>query len=667
MRSRSLAKNETGAGTYSPWYDDRFAKEHFSKKKNELAQTHTDGDLEKFEDWLKQSQRRFQALFNRLSDESKAAYQASAKHFGGYIGLRHAKVSEIVARLISLSYIEASTLVEEYISWMNEDEELAPNTINRHLAALRFFVDTARRVGWVEYKLDVKGVKSKRVKDVDAFSEREFKRILRTVQRAQGQTAARNKLMVYMLAFMGLRISSVLSLDYENIDFDRRRLKLRWKGEGKNYQWRPAGPMVFEALEEWLEQRGRHPGPIFNNFDPGKKGTGRLIRRSAERIVREIGEEAGTKKRLRTHAFRHFYADDNLKATNQNTRDVSGGLGHKNIKTIEEYVSKGKGDKRTRDLVEDMEHRWIFQNKKPSEAEDEEEDFEDEYEDEEEDLEDDIPGVVSTTEAVKNKESWTRISCGMQNVDRAFGGTHGEYGVVIGGLILLGGNPGIGKSTLIRQMCAGFCRSNKKLKVLYASGEESVGQIAEGLERVNATHKNFKLASERSINTICEFAERIRADVLVIDSINAVTLDGNAKPAGSVTQLKGCSQYLMDWLKGTGDKDDPEYESARDLAVIIIGHVDKKGNIGGPRMMEHYVDAVFKFTGTANLKPRTLSSEKNRFGDTTRIANFDMTNTGLVERNSPHDFLEDEDDAGPISSFGEDEDIEEDEFEDEDD
>lgn len=670
--NRSIARNDTGANVYSPWYNDNFAKDHFNNKKTELAETHTDGDLEKFGEWLKRTQRRFQSLFDRLSDESKCAYQASAKHFGGYIGIKRAKISEIVARLISLSYIEASTLVEEYISWMAEDEELAPNTINRHVAALRFFVDTARRVGWVEYKLDVKGVKTQKVKDVDAFSEREFRKILRTVQRAQGKTAARNKLLVYMLAFMGLRISSVLSLDYENIDFEQRRFKVRWKGEGKNYQWRPSGPIVFDALEEWLDQRGKHSGPIFTNFDPGKKGTGRLTRRSAERIVREIGGESGTKKKLRTHAFRHFYADDNLKATNQNTRDVSGGLGHKNIKTIEEYVTKGKGDKRTRNLVEDMEQRWIRDGNVEPEDPEEEDDLEEEYEEEDEDdeEEEDIPGVVSAFDAAENPVVYERIKTGMDNVDDVLGG-----GLVSDSIILLGGYPGIGKSTIARQMAACICKADHSKKVLYASGEEPVEQIVEALKRIKAVHKRVKLCSERSIDTICDNAERLKADVLIVDSVSTVSVDEVKKKPGSITQVKAVGQYILDWVKGVGNKDNPEYQEGSGICTIIISHVDKKGQIAGPKTLEHYVDAVLIFEGQKRQKPRILSQEKNRFGGTTKVAMFKMTKKGLIEQELPPQYRdefddeddEDEEDTGPINSFGKDEDIEDDEFEDEED
>ncbi len=659
----SLAKFEAGASVYSSWYTDLFSKEHFSNKKNELARVYAEGDFQKFGDWLNKTQRRFQSLFDRLSDETKRAYQSSAKHFGGYIGIKHAKVSEIVARLISLSYIEACTLIEEYIRWMEEEQELSPNTINRHVAALRFFVDAARRVGWVEYKLDVKGVKTQKVKDVDAFSEKEFRRILRVINRATGKTAARNKLMIYMLAFMGLRISSALSLDFENIDFENHRFKVRWKAEGKNYKWRPVGTFVFKALKEWLEDRGDHPGPIFTNFDPGKKGSGRLTLRSAERIVAEIGAEAGTRKKLHTHAFRHFYADDNLKATNQNTRDVSGGLGHKNIKTIEEYVTKSKGEKRTRKLVEQMEKRWVEETLEES-HEDDLEDHEDDNEDNDiEEVEEEIDGVVSAQEAIDNRIEYERISSGMSNVDIALGG-----GIVVGSLLLFGGNPGIGKSTLVRQMCARTCYANPKMRVLYASGEEPVPQIAEALNRIGAVHKNFRLTSERSINTICRYAERLKVGLLVVDSVNAVAKDGNHKEPGGVTQLKAVARYLMEWTKGIASDEDDEIKDGSGISVIIICHVDKKGKVAGPKMLEHFVDALFMFTGSEHTKPRTLSSSKNRFGDTTKIAMFKMTKKGVIEQECRQNDDDDEDDDdGPINTFGEDEDIEDGELEDEED
>lgn len=642
-----------GAKSYSEWYTPRLAKDRFDKKQNALALNDGDDDAvdaQKRSGWNARARRRFQAAFDRLSDESKTSYQSSARHFGKYLGLRQAKVSEIVARLICLSYTEACTLVEEYTTWMQDEVELSPNTINTRLAALRFFVDTSRRVGWVEWKLDVKGVKSRTVKDTSGPTTKEFKRILRTVNMATSKLARRNRLMVYMLAFMGLRITSVLSLDYENIDFKKKRFKVRWKGEGPNVLlWRPAGPIVFGALEDWLDQRGRKDGPIFTSFDPGKKGTGRITRRSAERIIAEIGAEANSEsKRLHPHAFRHFHATDNLEATDGNTRKVMKSTGHKSVKTLEFYDDERRDD--ARDVTEKMEARWMNVDLKDADPkgeyeddEDDEEEYEDDEDDEEE--EDRTPrraGVVSASEAVDNPVDYDRISTGIEGVDIVLGG-----GLVPGSLVLLGGYPGIGKSTLGRQVGKGICAINPGAKVLYASGEEPTKQIAEQLKRLRCVHKNFLLVSERSVNTITEIAEEENATALIIDSVSTVSVDGVKKKVGSVTQVKAIGQFLMDWAKGTGDDEDEDEEPrGSDIPIIMISHVSKDGTIAGPQTLEHNVDVVLIFSGERNLKPRCLNQEKNRFGDTTKMAFFEMTKRGLIEKEPPpgvNDDFEDDD------------------------
>src|SRR5690606_38094227 len=118
---------------------------------------------------------------------------------------------------------------------------------------------------------------------------------------------------VYMLAFMGVSISSAISLDMENIDFEQRKFKVKWKAKGDSvarYVWRPVGPETFSALEDWLEVRGRDPGPIMISLDRAKRGSGRLTVRSAQKIIANIGVEAATKKPLHPHAFLHFHATD---------------------------------------------------------------------------------------------------------------------------------------------------------------------------------------------------------------------------------------------------------------------------------------------------------------------------------------------------------------------
>jgi len=642
---------DNGIGLYSTWYNDKFIREKLKQKQTELARREELGEIENVKEWHARAQRRFQAAFDRLSDETKRSYQSSARHFGKYMGLKRgeSKVSAIVARLIMLSYIEASTLVEEYVHWMQEEQDLAPNTINVRLAALRWFVDTARRVGWVEWKLDVKSVKAENIKDTSGPSDAEFRRILRVINRAEGKASIRNKLMVYMLAFMGMRISSVISLNYENINFKQRTFKVRWKGKGKIYIPRPAGPAVMSVLKEWLQVRGYHDGPIFISLDRGKKGSGRLTIRSARKIIRNIGAEASTKKILGPHAFRHFHTTENLEATDGNIHKVQQSTGHTDPRMVARYDDKRKDEARS--VTEEMEKRWLGSlddteesDEATLEAEQEEEIYRIDPNDE------DLADVVTAIDAVDNAVTYVRYSTGMESVDELLGGTDDAgYGLVRGSIVLIGGYPGIGKSTLARQICYNVVENNPGEKVLYASGEETTDQIGEALDRLDSKHQNFLLLAERSIDKICRAAQKLRVCTLVVDSVGTVTLDSVDKRPGSVTQVKAVGQYLMDWTKGIDE------EPGTDITVIIISHVDKKGQIAGPKVLEHTVDAVFVFDGEKRQRMRTLGCEgKNRFGDSTKVAFFDMTENGLVEVIPPDDDDDDEDDDDDDLGFDED-------------
>lgn len=625
-------KNMSGAEIFSPWYSDSFVQDKLEDKQTDLAKMQERGEIRSAKGWNEKAQRRFKRHWDRLSDETKRSYQSAARHFGKYLGLKriNSKVSNIVARLIVLSYMEATTLVEEYIMWMEQDLELSPNTINVRLAAMRWFVDAARRVGWVEWKLDVKNVKGGRVTDTSGPSPAEFRRIIRVVNTAEGRGSMRNRFLVYMLAFMGVRISSAISLDLENIDFESRRFRVKWKGKGESvsrYVWRPVGPETFEALEEWLEVRGRAQGPIMISLDRAKRGSGRLSIRSAQRIIEGIGREAATKKKLTPHGFRHLHATDSLEAE-ADPRRVMKSTGHKDTRTLLGHYDDSD-DTAAREVATSMESRWLDNLEKHEEADEREiqERYSDgEAEANEEDFDD--LGVVTSTSAAAEVVEYERMSTGMDGVDGLLGGKEGRRGLVAGSIVLLGGFPGIGKSTLARQVCYNICEANPGAKILYASGEESADQIGEALGRLECEHDNLLLLPEKSVNRICLVAERLGVSVLVIDSVSTVAVDECKKPPGSITQVKSIGHHFLKWCKGVGD------EEGSGIAVIIVSHVDKKGNIAGPKALEHHVDVVLSFMSPSKRsRMRSLGCEgKNRFGDATKEMYFEMTGKGLVEQ-----------------------------------
>lgn len=641
-------KPKKGVEIYSPWYSGEFVQEKLESKKIELARLEISGDIRSAEGWNEKARRRFQLHFDRLASETKRSYQSSARHFGKYLGLPKAetKVSNIVARLILLAYLEATTLIEEYVMWMQTDLELAPATINVRLAALRWFVDSSRRVGWVDWKLDVRSVKGGKVTDTSGPSEAEFRRILRVVNSMPGPAGARTKALVYILAFMGVRISSAISLDVDNINYDERSIRVRWKGKGEtkaHYIWRPVGEETFEAIEDWIKVRGSEDGPVFVGVGRAKRGLNRLSIRSAQRDIEKVGREAATRKKLTPHGFRHFFATNNLKEEGD-TRRVMKATGHTNVKTIEAYDDSD--DQAAREVVESMESRWledIDDHEDEDIAEIQERyggNTDSESEAETTELED--MGVFSATAVAASSVSYNRISTGMKSVDGMFGGKGEKFGLVRGSLVLIGGAPGIGKSTLSRQICFNICESNPGMRVLYGSAEETPEQISEALERLECTHDNFLLVSERRVDRVCEIADKAKASVVVIDSISTVVVDGINKPPGSITQVKAAGQHLLDWCKGVDDG------RGSDAVVILIAHVTSDDRIAGPRELEHHVDAIYMFSSPSKRsKQRSLGCEgKNRFGDATKEIFFEMTGKGLVEKS-----LVDDDEIGSEDNY----------------
>lgn len=216
-----------------------------------------------------------------------------------------------------------------------------------------------------------------------------------------------------------------------------------------------------------------------------------------------------------------------------------------------------------------------------------------------------------------NHES--RFSTGIGELDRVLGG-----GAVVGSLVLVGGAPGIGKSTLLLQICNSLCQSRK---VLYVSGEESERQLKMRAERIGVLPENLYALSETRLVNILEIVDTIKPDILIADSIQTLFNEDNESSPGSISQVKDCTMSLMHLSKSCG------------ITVFVVGHINKDGAIAGPKVLEHMVDCVLYFEGDHNSSYRLLRAAKNRFGSTNEIGVFEMADSGLIEVPNPSQML----------------------------
>lgn len=212
-----------------------------------------------------------------------------------------------------------------------------------------------------------------------------------------------------------------------------------------------------------------------------------------------------------------------------------------------------------------------------------------------------------------------RYFTGVSELDRVLGG-----GIVKGSLVLLSGDPGIGKSTLLLQICNYIGKNNS---ILYVSGEESVRQIKLRANRLNVNSENLYIATTTNAETIIHTIEQTKPSLVMIDSIQTMSLNNVNSSAGSLVQVRECTNSFMRVAK--------EYE----IPIFIVGHVNKDGAIAGPKVLEHIVDAVLYFEGDRNLSYRILRAVKNRFGSTNEIGMFEMQQQGLVEVTNPSKML----------------------------
>lgn len=208
-----------------------------------------------------------------------------------------------------------------------------------------------------------------------------------------------------------------------------------------------------------------------------------------------------------------------------------------------------------------------------------------------------------------------RISTGVSEFDRVLGG-----GIVEGSLVLISGDPGIGKSTILLQICEHLGKSRN---VLYVSGEESASQIKLRAGRLGVTTENLGILAETDIGVIVETIKTSKPDVVIIDSIQTMVYDEISSTAGSITQVRECTNILMHLAKSL------------EIPILVVGHVNKDGAIAGPKVLEHIVDTVLYFEGERNYSYRILRGVKNRFGSTNEIGVFEMKQNGLREVENP--------------------------------
>lgn len=212
-------------------------------------------------------------------------------------------------------------------------------------------------------------------------------------------------------------------------------------------------------------------------------------------------------------------------------------------------------------------------------------------------------------------EEEIRYKTGLSELDRVLGG-----GIVKGSLVLLSGDPGIGKSTILLQIC-NFV--GQDLNILYVSGEESIYQLKLRADRLGVTSTNLTVMSQTDVQAICDYITSNKPELVIIDSIQTMVLSELSSSAGSVTQVRESTSMFMRTAKNNN------------IPIIVVGHVNKDGNIAGPKVLEHIVDAVLYFEGDRNMSYRILRAVKNRYGSTNEIGVFEMLDTGLSQVENP--------------------------------
>ncbi len=231
----------------------------------------------------------------------------------------------------------------------------------------------------------------------------------------------------------------------------------------------------------------------------------------------------------------------------------------------------------------------------------------------------DLSSAIVGLRGIDSDHDEVRYSTGLSELDRVLGG-----GLVKGSLVLLGGEPGIGKSTMLLQICEFLGEDHT---ILYVSGEESARQIKLRANRLGVRSENLYLLAENDCEAICDVVVKEKPEIVIIDSIQTMSIQGLSSACGSVAQVRECTNLFMRTAK------------SEEIPFFIVGHVNKDGAIAGPKVMEHIVDAVLYFEGQRNLSYRILRAVKNRFGSTNEIGVFEMRDRGLAQVENPSQLL----------------------------
>lgn len=231
-----------------------------------------------------------------------------------------------------------------------------------------------------------------------------------------------------------------------------------------------------------------------------------------------------------------------------------------------------------------------------------------------------ISGIVAETD--------TRIHMPSEELNRVLGG-----GLVAGSIVLIGGEPGIGKSTLVLQNIL----SIRGKRILYVSGEESAAQLKMRADRIGRLSDNCFIVCDTSLESIMRHVDSLKPEMLVVDSIQTIASDAIESSSGSVSQVRECAAQLLRYAKSSG------------TPVILIGHINKEGSIAGPKVLEHIVDAVLQFEGDRHYMYRILRSIKNRFGSTSELGIYEMVQRGLREVSNPSELLLSQSDGAELS------------------